>query len=243
MTLRKRIEWFDEERGLPAFRFLDGFPVREVDAAGKPAAYSDDPVVLVGNEALTLFARLSGELWLLSGQRGWAGLNFSGRANHGANSARIHFGEREMDLIGHPDTRMNAGVGFAEWITETAGLRMVRRVACDAGYAPRLRFQTRIESMSADALPYRLEEAVTGNYVPLSLQRKPPEEWPLRYAARRTGGDTAIRFERASTRFALDAGGERLVSMYDTDPPVLRAEGKGCFVDGTRLGARMVGVL
>ena len=232
------IEWYDDEQGLPAFRCLRGTPVRDLDAAGQPAAYGEDPYVLLGNEALTLFAHWSGALQLLSGQRGWARLNFGGTPNRGENTATLTLDGQKISLLGHAQTRAEFGVGFGVWRTETGGIRITRRLCCDAGYVPRVQFHVCLENLRNDGVAVGYAESLTAGYAPISWQRQPRDSWPVPYTVKGVPEQKELRFEPGEPRFALDPGREGCLSPHDTDPPRMWVEGAGTFVTEDQLGAR-----
>lgn len=237
------VEWFDDTRGLPAFRLRESYPIEEFDADGKPVAYSNDPYALVGNEALTLFARLSGELLLLSGQCGWASLNFAGSPNRGENRAVLHFNGQEIDLLKHPLTKATFGVGFAKWITESDDWKVVRGVSCQPGYSPSLCFEVSVENKTEANAAYKYEEAIHACYMPLSLQRKTDQERPVHYSVEKDTGTPGIKFVVESVRCPLEIGGPDKISPFDSDPPKMLLSGEGTFVRHNQLGAEREGKL
>lgn len=80
--------WRFDADGLPLYDYTGSYPVRALDRAGCDAELPDDPCFLLGNYRLTLFAHVSGRYQLITGERGWARLNHSGK-NQGFNQSTL----------------------------------------------------------------------------------------------------------------------------------------------------------
>ena len=80
--------WDWDENGLPAYEYTGDFPFRAADKTGADSGMPEDPCFILGNSRMTLFAHVSGELELISGQRGWERLNFEGK-NRGKTGRKL----------------------------------------------------------------------------------------------------------------------------------------------------------
>ena len=129
--------WSDDRHGLPCYVFTADVPVKTVTPAGRSYPLDPDPVFLVGNYDLTLFASASGRMQFISGERGWVRLNEPTAATPG-NAATLTLTRggktRTLDLLGpegacasgHRTTR-TFGCGTARYRTAAeAGLTVER---------------------------------------------------------------------------------------------------------------------
>lgn len=67
--------WGSDSAGLPTFEYTGALPYSEKLDNGTAVKLPDDPWFLLGNYRFTLFAHVSGEYELISGQRAWARVN------------------------------------------------------------------------------------------------------------------------------------------------------------------------
>ena len=96
-------EWRADAHGLPCYEFTGDVPVKTQTPAGHSYPLEPDPLFLLGNADLTLFASVAGHLLFVSGERGWVRLNEPAGARPG-NSATLTVGHdgmrRTHDLLG-----------------------------------------------------------------------------------------------------------------------------------------------
>ena len=130
--------WEWDENGLPAYEYTGDFPFRAVDKTGADSGMPEDPCFILGNSRMTLFAHVSGELELISGQRGWERLNFEGK-NRGKNRTEIAVGEvgkkpervytlqegKENSIL---RIQQRYGIGYAMYLYETDENIEIRKV-------------------------------------------------------------------------------------------------------------------
>ncbi len=91
--------WETDAHDLPCFVFASDLPVATLTPAGQPYPLEPDPVFLLGNYDLTLFASASGRMQFVSGERGWVRLNEATAANPG-NAAPLR-GTQDVRTLTH----------------------------------------------------------------------------------------------------------------------------------------------
>lgn len=146
--------WDEDVVGLPCFHYTGTLPAIAVKANGENAKIPEDPWFLLGNYQLTLFAHVSGEYELITGQRAWARMNQGERINSGNNASVVkilrHNGiEKDIQLVGmHSEAsktnvcRKTFGCGFAQYDYTLQGLDIERRLSVapslyiNGGYQP-----------------------------------------------------------------------------------------------------------
>ncbi|WP_425230376.1 hypothetical protein [Sphingomonas sp.] len=95
--------WDTDAHGLPVYGFTGDLPVETLTPSGHPYPLDPDPVFLLGNDYLTLFAFASGRLLFMSGEHGWVRLNEPARTapGHAATLTVTENGAtRTFDMIG-----------------------------------------------------------------------------------------------------------------------------------------------
>jgi len=68
-------DWLRDEKGLPCFEYTGIIPYSANTPNGITAKLQEDPWFLLGNYQLTLFAHVSGEYELITGQRAGGRMN------------------------------------------------------------------------------------------------------------------------------------------------------------------------
>jgi hypothetical protein len=81
--------WMNDSNGLPCFNYTGSIPYSALLPNKQKVKLSDDPWFLLGNYQLTLFAHVSGQYVLITGQRAWGRMNQGNKPNSGANNAYI----------------------------------------------------------------------------------------------------------------------------------------------------------
>jgi Cellobiose phosphorylase len=117
--------WSWDTDGLPIYHYTGGYPFSAKDKAGQDAKLPADPCFLLGNYRATIFAHASGMYEFITGERGWARLNYAGE-NKGWNQSIVHVSSgidqppAEYLLVGdHTNPSMQShcrfGVGYANY--------------------------------------------------------------------------------------------------------------------------------
>ena len=73
--------WGTDAVGLPCFNYVGSVPYKATLANGDSVRLDPDPWFVLGNYQLTVFAHVSGQYELLTGQRAWARMNQGDRPN------------------------------------------------------------------------------------------------------------------------------------------------------------------
>jgi len=81
--------WMKDSNGLPCFNYTGSIPYSAYLPNKQKVKLPDDPWFLLGNYQLTLFAHVSGQYELITGQRAWGRMNQGNKPNSGANDASI----------------------------------------------------------------------------------------------------------------------------------------------------------
>lgn len=84
--------WIWDSNHLPAYDYQGGYPWYSPAKEDPSIKLPEDPCFLLGNYRITLFAHASGTIDLITGERGWARINQSGK-NTCATHSLIHLSE------------------------------------------------------------------------------------------------------------------------------------------------------
>lgn len=209
-------QWIDGSLGLPCYsyrgpiRFTDRYktnPMWGLDGRFLP----DDPVFLLGNHRITLFAHASGFIQILSGERAWARMNQGEAIWSGANQATCLVGGERHELIGldEPAARDAGklfGVGFARYSYQLGhGLEVERSIHVRpsttvgkgaSAFLLHVRFENSgsapldveyVETVLANyrMLPFEsIQDKVTPEYTAMSFEKAGPEAMRVRFAVK-----------------------------------------------------------
>jgi len=138
--------WIDDIFGLPGYRYTGPLRVPENaeqahgdlewrKAAENRALLPDDPVFLLGNYRLMLFAHASGHYQLVTAERAWGRLNEGDLPWTGANEATVEFAGKTHQLIGLDAPAAESaekcfGVGFTRYGYDLdGGVKVVRKLS------------------------------------------------------------------------------------------------------------------
>ena len=231
--------WDEDVVGLPCFHYTGTLPAIAVKANGENAKIPEDPWFLLGNYQLTLFAHVSGEYELITGQRAWARMNQGERINSGNNASVVkilrHNGiEKDMQLVGmHSEAsktnvcRKTFGCGFAQYDYTLQGLDIERRLSVapslyiNGGISAFL-LTVRFKNTGEEAVRLEYEESVLTNYVPIQFQRQ--KERPFTYQNEYSVDDNTKIVKADIYSHSMDPlllSSSQAMSMYDAYPPSL----------------------
>ncbi len=221
--------WQSDATGLPCFNYTGKVSAVGLEPNGAQPKMPTDPWFLLGNYQLTLFAHVSGELELITGQRAWGRMNQGKDVNSGSNRTSITIydshGEvaKEMALT-DADKRI-FGCGFARYSYNTAGLHIERRLSVapsltiDGGKSTIL-LTVKVKNNTRKAIRLDFTEAITANYQTIQYQRGGPIHYTNTYTK-----DAALGIVKAdisghsSDPLLIPAKDE--MSMYEGYPPSL----------------------
>lgn len=180
--------WRTDTHGLPCYVFTGDVPTTTSTAAGHRVPLEPDPVFLLGNYELTLFAFASGRLSFQSGERGWVRLNepIGATSGHtatlavtGSGGTRTHdlLGPRSVCASGRRTTR-TFGCGTARYrMTPQPGLTVERILSVDPTTAsrraqPAVVVTIRLTNTGSAPLDVRYAETILSN--PMSTGNRAP---------------------------------------------------------------------
>ncbi len=194
-------QWRTTRHGLPAFAYLGALPFRASDRTGEDSLLPEDPMFILGNYRLTVFAHVSGVLEILTGERAWARANAAhariNYAEHGASLAvRRGAASSFAELVGTTSLAADParcqrlfGVGFARYDYQLGGgLRCTRVVSVRPSPAvhqgsPTLIVTVTLTNDGTAPLECDYREWVGNSYVSADSQRIAPEQRRGRYTA------------------------------------------------------------
>ena len=230
-------EWQDGRHGLPAFRYLGALPYRALDKEGKDDLLPDDPMFILGNYRLTVFAHVSGVLEIMTGERAWARANAApDRINYGAHGASIvtGTGKQATELVGVNSLAADParcqrvfGVGFARHEYQLGdGLVCTRVVSVRPSPAihrgnPTMVITVTLRNGGTSAADYDYREHVGNAYVTADTQRTAASARRAHYVASVSldkGGQLALSTNRFQARLLHVPDRKGAASINDTDP-------------------------
>lgn len=228
--------WLTDKSGLPAFEYTGQIPFEEYLSNGQKVKLPDDPWFLLGNYRFTMFAHVSGEYELISGQRSWARINQGKKRNSGINSSVISVDGKEFTLTGFGSLATHSekctkifGCGFANYFYNADGIEINRNVSVkpsDTPYngASAFVLTVCIKNLRNKAVECLYTESVGANFEPVQYQTAPEESQPIRY--RNTYSENSSE-KFASIKIMAEYTDPLLVpdretmSKYDGFPPTL----------------------
>ena len=206
--------WIDDDFGLPGYRYTGPLRVPENaeqangdlewrKAAENRALLPDDPVFLLGNYRLTLFAHASGLYQVVTAERAWGRMNDGDKPWTGANEATVEFAGRAHNLIGLDAPAAEAaektfGVGFARYGYDLGGgVKAVRKLSVlpstKPGYGTSaFLVQVSLSNSSKSLVELRYTETTRASYRQLFAEWA-REQYEVKYSpreARRIGAET-----------------------------------------------------
>jgi cellobiose phosphorylase len=237
--------WFDDALGLPGYRYTGPLRVPENaeqthgdsewrKAAENRALLPDDPVFLLGNYRLTLFAHASGRYQIVTAERAWGRLNDGDHPWTGANEATVEFAGQKHALIGLDAPAAESaekcfGVGFARYRYDlSSGVKAVRKLSVLPSTKPgdgtsAFLVQVSLSNTSEAPVEVRYTETTRARYRQLFAEWA-TEQHDVEYApreARRMGSQTvAVDFNvHPRHRMAFPPAGQ--MSCLEQFPPSL----------------------
>lgn len=232
-------QWRVLRHGLPAFAYHGALPFVAREREGRDAQLGEDPMFILGNYRLTVFAHVSGVLEILTGERAWARANAApGRINYAEHSASLESwraGHKEVsELVGGDSLAADPlrcqrlfGVGFARYDYQINPSLRCRRVVsvCPSPAIhqgnPTLIISVTLHNSGALALEYDYRERVGNQYVTADTQRTAPDARRAHYLARvrvDSGGQCVLSTNRFHARRLSVEGSPADASINDIAP-------------------------
>lgn len=231
-----------DENGLPRYAYTGKFPAKAKDCAGRDSKQPEDPCFILGNNRLTAFAHVSGQIELITGERGWARLNHV-EGNHYWNRASVKLGGKTYQLAGEapytgPLRQKEFGVGYVRYQEELPkGLRVSRIISVMPSRqvnegTPALLIRVCLTNTNEETVECIYSEALLAHYCMLSAQEELTSKYPAASYEQNLEVDEARQLAKAQFRFQmqkllLPAVDEAARYPYDCFPPVLFLKGLG----------------
>lgn len=167
--------WHDDGFGLPCYRYTGALRFPSSPVENDTTMLPDDPVFLLGNNRLTLFAHASGLYQVVTGERSWGRVNQGDSRWSGSNQAVIEFGGAKHNLIGLDEPAAVSaekyfGVGFARYDYTPGRSLKVRRVLSVApsvkvdGGSSAFLVQVRLHNTGTEPIEVRYAETTRAQY-------------------------------------------------------------------------------
>ena len=158
-----------DSAGLPVYRYLGRYPVQSLDKTGSDAALPPDPCFILGNHRLTAFAHVSGQIEILSGERGWMRLNHepvNGCSNR--STLTVHQGNHAASIVlageePFEQADESFGAGYARYQKSACGVRVTRQISAAPSLSvkeglPCLSFQITVENTNQEPVQLAFTE-------------------------------------------------------------------------------------
>lgn len=191
--------WLKDANGLPCFNYTGKVPFAAYLQNGKKVKLPDDPWFLLGNYQFKLFAHVSGQYEMITGQRAWGRMNQGDKPNSGLNRSTLEIidkqGKTKKNLLLTGMNSLSAdpavckrvfGCGFAEYVYNTNNVQIDRVLSVKPSTNPyngtsAFLLTVTIKNEGGKSLNMAYDEAVTANYEMIQEQRKAPAGKKVRY--------------------------------------------------------------
>ena len=234
-------EWKLDGAGLPCFDYVGSVPYKATLATGDSVKLDPDPWFVLGNYQLTLFAHVSGQYELITGQRAWARMNQGDRKNTGKNDARLEVlaadgsVSRSYPLVGMGSLSADStkclrtfGCGYAQYQYQADKLQIGRTLSVkpslsiDGGTSAFLLTVT-IKNKTGKTQHLRYTETIRARYETM-MQQSTPREWrKVKYTPVIDANKVEAHFD-AKTDDPLLFLSKDDICKYEGFPPILYIE-------------------
>lgn len=228
--------WSKDGYGLPCFEYTGRLPYLAKLKNGTDVKLPGDPWFLLGNYRFTMFAHISGEYELISGQRSWARINQGQKRNSGVNLSEFSADGDKYMLTGMDSLAANPekckrifGCGFANYSYNTDGIAINRNLSVKPssdieGGASAFLMTVTFKNERNKSVSCTYDEYVGANFETIQFQTAPKESLPLRYTNRysedKTDNSSAVVITAQSEDpMLITERGD--MSRYDAFPPML----------------------
>jgi len=234
--------WLKDATGLPCFNYAGKIPFEAHLQNGKKAKLPDDPWFLLGNYQFKLFAHVSGQYEIITGQRAWGRMNQGTKPNSGLNSSTLEIinkdgrTEKNLPLTGinslaaNPDICKRVfGCGFAKYSYNTDNIYIDRVLSVKPSTNPyngtsAFLLTVGIKNEGGKSLNIAYNESVTANYEMIQQQRQSTSEKMVRYentVFRDTGQHLIGVHIKGVSNDPLLFPSKDAISMWEGFPPSL----------------------
>lgn len=234
-------EWRLDQAGLPCFEYVGSVPYKAMLANGDSVKLDPDPWFVLGNYQLTVFAHVSGQYELITGQRAWARMNQGDRPNTGKNDARLEVLSADggvaktYPLVGigslsadSTKSRRFFGCGYAQYQYQADKLQVSRTLSVKPsltidGGASAFLLTVTIKNRTGKPQHLLYTESIRARYETM-MQQSTPKEW------RKVKYTPIIDANRVEARFDVKTDDPMLflskndLCKYEGFPPILYME-------------------
>ncbi|MBR5652950.1 MAG: hypothetical protein IKX22_02585 [Prevotella sp.] len=234
-------EWKTDGAGLPCFNYVGSVPYKATLATGDSVKLDSDPWFVLGNYQLTLFAHVSGQYELITGQRAWARMNQGDRKNTGKNDARLEvIGDdgkvvKTYQLVGmgslsadSTKSKRTFGCGYAQYQYQADKLQVSRTLSVKPsltidGGASAFLITVTVRNKTGKTQRLRYTESVRAQYETM-MQQSTPREWrKVKYTPFIDARKVKARFDAKTDDPLLFLSKDDLCK-YEGFPPMLYME-------------------
>jgi Glycosyl hydrolase 36 superfamily, catalytic domain len=250
-------EWLDDDFGLPCYRYTGPLRFPASPKENGTAMLPDDPLFLLGNYRLTLFAHASGIYQIFTSERAWGRVNQGDTRYSGANRATVKAGEQIYELIGIDQPAAIAaskrfGVGFAQYDYNFSPLlRVTRLISVTPSTAPNegtsaFLVQVRIRNNGTQPIELQYSESTRARYQQVFApwdQAQKEIAWPADTPTTLNGKTAFVSFRpRTKRKMAFPPQGQ--MCLLEQFPPALFVHSMAgdAFVDQDPKGDSWTGV-
>ena len=226
--------WKTDSCDLPVFEYTGDLPYNHFLSNGTKVKLPYDPWFLLGNYQITIFAHVSGEYELISGQRTWARLNQGEKLNSGKNTAKIIIDGKEFSLVGMDSlsaksstSKRSFGIGYAEYTYLINGLKINRKLSVKPSFDVRngssaLVLDVFLENQSDKPINFEYFESIFVNYKEIQYQNINKNQLKVKYTyenyTEREQSLAGIKIY-ATSEDSLLAKDRTQISLFDLFPP------------------------
>lgn len=231
--------WQTDSDGLPSFKYTGSLPY-SASIDGDSVKLDPDPWFLLGNYQMTLFAHVSGQYELITGQRAWGRMNQGKRPNTGVNAAKLEVIAPDGKTVeNYALTGLNSvcadpkkssrvvGCGFARYdykIGKFAASRTINILpskTIDGGQAA-FRLTVKIKNQTGKTQRVRFTESILAQYETMMQQSTPKEYRKVKYTPQiSVKGDAVVASFKVATDDPMLFLSKDNVCKYEGYPPSL----------------------
>ena len=187
-------EWKLDVAGLPCFNYVGSVPYKAALVTGDSVKVDPDPWFVLGNYQLTLFAHVSGQYELITGQRAWARMNQGDRINTGKNDARLEVLSADGGIVktyllvglkslsaDSAKSKRIFGCGYAQYQYQADMLKVSRTLSVKPslsidGGASAFLLTVTVKNKTGKTQRLRYTESIRAQYETM-MQQSTPREW------------------------------------------------------------------
>ena len=234
-------DWKIDAAGLPCFNYVGSVPYKATLANGDSVKVNPDPWFVLGNYQLTLFAHVSGQYELITGQRAWARMNQGDRINTGKNDARLEVLSADGGIVktyllvglkslsaDSAKSKRIFGCGYAQYQYQADMLKVSRTLSVKPslsidGGASAFLLTVTVKNKTGKTQRLRYTESIRAQYETM-MQQSTPREWrKVKYTPTIDAKKVEAKFD-AKTDDPLLFLSKDDICKYEGFPPILYME-------------------